>query len=273
MSRLSALLHAYATRALDPYGLIGGRGYEFVGLDSLEQYSIAQAKSLGIEATGGDESSNVVLAPARRTGPPLRIQFGAGAKECLIAVGPDCTLSGDITIHGPRANIFLNGGMPHGGAIRVQIWNAGQTLFVGHRCTTNGNLYVLGGEGRAIIIGEDCMFAANIALRTADLHALIDMTTGARLNPNADIVLEPHVWLGDHVIVGKGVCLRFGSVVGARSFVNKSFPRFSMVAGTPAKLLRRDVCWNRHGEAPPGFVARMRGNAERIPEFEQPLRR
>ena len=77
---------------------------------------------------------------------------------------------------------------------------------------------------------------------------------------------------GDHVIVGKGVCVKLGSVVGARSLVNKTFPRFSLLGGTPAKRIRGDVTWTRHGDGAPGFVGEMRAYADSIPEFTAKLR-
>jgi len=272
---LSALTEAHAARSLDPYRLVGSPGYVLAGLASVTEYSPQEISSGagGIEIAGAADASNVFLvAPRPPRTPPLRVAFGRNVRDCLIFVGPDCTLSGDIHFFASGSRVLLNGGMAHGGTIRAQFWSANQTLFVGHRASTNGNLYVLGGENRCIIVGEDCMFAANIALRTSDLHAMIDMTTGARLNPTADVVLEPHVWLGDHVIVGKGVCVKLGSVVGARSLVNKTFPRFSLLGGTPAKRIRGDVTWTRHGDGAPGFVGEMRAYADSIPEFTAKLR-
>jgi acetyltransferase-like isoleucine patch superfamily enzyme len=269
--RLPALIDAHAARRLDPYQLIGGPGYLLVGLDAVREYSVQDIKSgavPGIELTGAADASNVFLVgPRRPNALPLRVGFGHDVRDCLVFIGPDCALNGDIHFFSSASTVLLNGGMVHGGNVRVQCWGTRQTLFVGHRASTNGNIYVLGGAGRVIIVGEDCMFATNVAVRTSDLHAMIDLTTGRRLNPTADVVLEPHVWLGDHVIVGKGVCVKFGSVVGARSFVNRTFPRFSLLAGTPARRVRGDVSWTRHGDGAPGFVAETRAWAARIPEF------
>ncbi len=56
------------------------------------------------------------------------------------------------------------------------------------------------------------------------------------------IVIEENCWLGHGSVIscGKGeLVLGRNSVVGANSVVTKSFPPFSVIAGNPAKLVRR----------------------------------
>lgn len=58
-----------------------------------------------------------------------------------------------------------------------------------------------------------------------------------------DIVIENSVWLGMDVIVLKGCTIGRGSIVAARSTVNRSLPAESMAAGNPAKVVREGVTW------------------------------
>ena len=47
-----------------------------------------------------------------------------------------------------------------------------------------------------MLVGEDCIFATGIWVRTSAMHAIADLDTGEQLNEQTDVVLEPHVWVG-----------------------------------------------------------------------------
>src|SRR5690606_41218530 len=50
-------------------------------------------------------------------------------------------------------------------------------------------------EGTRLVLGEDCMLASEVQLRTDDAHPIFDVHTGLRINPAEDIVIGAHVWL------------------------------------------------------------------------------
>ena len=100
----------------------------------------------------------------------------------------------------------------------------------------------LSGDGRSITVGEHCLLE-NVKLRTSDNHHIIDRESGEMINPAADIMIGDHVWIAEDVLVLKGSNIGSGSVVGAKSLVNNTLPENCLVAGTPAKVLRRDIDW------------------------------
>lgn len=53
------------------------------------------------------------------------------------------------------------------------------------------------------------------------------------------VEIGSNTWLGEGVIVMPGVKIGKGCVVGAHSVVTKSIPDYSMVAGTPAKVIKQ----------------------------------
>lgn len=272
------LRDAHQDRSLDRYGLIGSPGYQLVGLDRVKTFSAPEVQAgrvEGIEVTGETPSSSNIfyIDENRRAHSPMRFHLRAGVENSTIFVGPDCQFTCDIHIEGSGSRVLINGDNYQAGYFRAQLWRDCNTLFIGHRSTTNGNKFVISGETLSVILGEDCMLASNISIQTTDMHSVADMTTGLQINHEADVVIEPHVWLGDNVTIGKGVFLGLGSIVGARSLVSKSFGRFSMVGGVPAKLIRRDVVWKRFGEIHRGFVDEMVAYGATIEDRHLDLRR
>ncbi len=57
--------------------------------------------------------------------------------------------------------------------------------------------------------------------------------------PAGPIRLEPNVWIGFDACVLPGVTIGQGSVVGARSVVASNVPPFTVVAGNPARVIRK----------------------------------
>ena len=53
------------------------------------------------------------------------------------------------------------------------------------------------------------------------------------------VVIDNDVWIGDDVILGHGVHLGTGCVVATRSVVTKDVPPYTIVGGTPARIIRK----------------------------------
>ena len=54
-----------------------------------------------------------------------------------------------------------------------------------------------------------------------------------------DTVIGPDVWIGDDALILPGVTIGAGAIVAARSVVTKDVPPYGIVAGNPARLVRR----------------------------------
>ena len=55
----------------------------------------------------------------------------------------------------------------------------------------------------------------------------------------ASVYIGPKVWIGFGAVILKGVSIGEGAVVGAMSVVTRDVPAFSIVAGNPAKVIRK----------------------------------
>lgn len=100
-------------------------------------------------------------------------------------------------------------------------------------------------EGTSIYIGENCMFAASVQIRTTDEHSILDMS-GKRINEAKNIIIGDKCWLGLESIILKGASIPCSTIVGLRSEVTKAFKaENTLLAGIPAKVIKEGVCWDR----------------------------
>lgn len=97
-----------------------------------------------------------------------------------------------------------------------------------------------------VIIGEDCMFAYDIDLRTGDSHSIINSKTNERINYAKSINIGNHVWIASHVSILKGVTIADNSIVATRAVVTKSFSEKNiLIGGTPAIKIKENINWDR----------------------------
>lgn len=101
-------------------------------------------------------------------------------------------------------------------------------------------------ENNKIEIGDDCMCAKGITIRTCDGHKIKSLETGEIINEDKDIKIGNHVWLGQEVTVLKGSEVPNNTTVAFRAIVTKKFTdENTILAGAPAKVVKNNVNWER----------------------------
>ncbi len=121
------------------------------------------------------------------------------------------------------------------------------TLFIDEDFSCEGAIFYLHDEpDKEIIIGKDCMFSFGITLWPSDGHSIFN-NKGELINfPQKKLTIGNHVWIGHGALILKNSAIPDGSIIGARSLVNKAFSeKNTIIAGTPAKIVKRDILWNR----------------------------
>lgn len=89
--------------------------------------------------------------------------------------------------------------------------------------------------GDDVMMGRDCMIYTNN-------HGMKDngvpmwRQESGKVNP---VIIGNNCWIGGRVIILPGVHIGDGCVIGAGSVVTKSFPENSVIAGNPARVIRR----------------------------------
>ena len=91
------------------------------------------------------------------------------------------------------------------------------------------------------------MFSYDINIFTSDGHTIYEQKTGKITNRQpCRITIGDHVWVGWHVTLLKNAAVASDSIVGAASLVTGEFQEpNSLIAGTPAKLIRKGINWDR----------------------------
>ena len=111
------------------------------------------------------------------------------------------------------------------------------SIEIGDHCVIGiGNWLQGSGEikiGNDVIIGPYCSI-----ISTSHMYQDIETPIAKQPLETGKIVIEDDVWIGAHVTITHNVIIGAHSIIGANSFVNKDVPAYSIVAGTPAKVIR-----------------------------------
>lgn len=97
----------------------------------------------------------------------------------------------------------------------------------------SGGCYIQGVNG--IEIGDDTIFAPGVKIISAN-HDKTDFSRWEKATP---ICIGKQCWIGANAVILPEVQLGDNCIVAAGSVVKDSFPNSSIIAGVPAKLIKK----------------------------------
>lgn len=170
------------------------------------------------------------------------IEMGRNSK--LILNGP--LKIGTTQVKGSKIEARLRIG--NNGIFKVE---NGLELFAGSfvRIMDNGELVIKSAVfnegtqiscGAKIEIGEGCLFARDVVIRSDDVHTI----NVPGYEPSKPIIIGNHVWAGQGSKIMKGVTIGNGSIVSANALVLKDVPERCIAAGLPAKVIKENIEWD-----------------------------
>lgn len=99
-----------------------------------------------------------------------------------------------------------------------------------------GPYTILDGSGK-LSIGDNCSISSGVQIYSHD-SVQWAISGGKKKYEYAPTKIGDNCYIGPNVIIAKGVKLDDGCIVGANSFVNRSFKKGSKIAGNPAKIIK-----------------------------------
>ena len=131
---------------------------------------------------------------------------------------------------------------------RISFDHVGGEVMIGERCFLGASHLVC---HTRITIGNDVIMSWGVTVVDHDSHALewedrshdvADWTQGVKQWNKvvvAPVIIGDKVWIGFGVSILKGVTVGEGAVIGANAVVTKSVPPYCVVAGNPARIVKR----------------------------------
>ena len=203
----------------------------------------------------GDANSNAVWLHPQMTRLPRECYVAFSGSGNMLQIDRDCGLSGRIWFDGQNATATIHGGQGHA-ELLLQLYDDSRLSWGRGSRTYGAKIWIHG--RRAVIVGEDCLMADNIAIRSSDHHSIIDLNTMQQLNDPADVVLGNHVWIGAGCYLMKGATMGDGSILATGSVLTAQVPARQLWAGVPARSIRDNVSWVDSHPAEPGHIEAMR---------------
>ncbi len=111
---------------------------------------------------------------------------------------------------------------------------SGAELEIGDDSFLNYGVSV--GAMRSIRIGSRVHIGPYVMIIDTEFHSIYDRT---RMPEPRAVVIEDDVWLGAKSSILPGVTIGRGSIVGVASVVRADVPPFTIVAGAPAREIRK----------------------------------
>lgn len=112
----------------------------------------------------------------------------------------------------------------------------GQNVIIGENCQINENVFLQG-----VQIGDNVMIAANVSI-ISNMHKHdrtdIPMIMQGKIK-HKTVVIGNDVWIGRNAIILPGIRIGDGAIVGAGAVVTKNVPEYCIVAGVPARIIKK----------------------------------
>lgn len=114
----------------------------------------------------------------------------------------------------------------------------GHNIVISDRATIGAYCQIWAGPGRArVVVGADALFAPDVMVTATGYRYNEGAPVTDQAMDEADIDIGADCWLGRGTTILAGTDLGQGCIVGAHSVVRGTFPAYSVIAGSPARVV------------------------------------
>lgn len=169
-----------------------------------------------------------------------RFQIHSNAK---INIGKELSLNENNIINNGRTSILR---MDEGSELIVEgifkfyygadiILFRGAKLFLGDNSFINSDCRIR--CHKSISIGSNCAISHGFTLMDSDAHYIEND------DHTFPVIIGNHVWIGTNVTILSGVTIGDDAIIAAGALVKHNVPAGVMVAGVPARIIKKNVEW------------------------------
>ena len=124
-------------------------------------------------------------------------------------------------------------------AANVRIFGSEKHILEVGNCCYFGLNCIIEGFNAKVTIGNNVSFAQNVNLMSGSGPNASKLFQKVLPIVKNKVVIGDHTWIGASAVIMPGVKLGKFCVVGVNSYVNACFDDYSVIGGTPAKLIRK----------------------------------
>lgn len=165
-----------------------------------------------------------------------------------IEIGVNCIIDGSTVFITPEnSKVILKGNNYLGRNTEIQPVTKG-VIKIGFGTSIQDRNIIIGD----VEFGRYCLTAPNVYISSGrhyfdldpffyikDQDQIVRADTELSSKHSRKITIEDDVWIGTNCVIMSGIKIGRGSVIGSNSVVTKDVPPFSVMAGSPAKLIKK----------------------------------
>jgi len=148
-----------------------------------------------------------------------------------------------------KPRMEMGKGFTTGFSCRIEIFgkknDKSKKLIIGENCKIGDNVHIA--VSKKIEIGQNCLMASKVFITDSShgeytngkIGDLISVPPDERELSVSPVIIGDNVWIGENVCILKGVVVGSGSIIGANSVVIKDVEENTIIAGIPAKPIKK----------------------------------
>lgn len=147
-----------------------------------------------------------------------------------------------------RKLIELGEGLTTGKNCRIEAYNLDNSstpkIIFGRNIQLNDNVHIVGSN--LVTLGDNVLIAGNVFISDTShgnydnqFSSLPEEIPISRRKVTNPVIIGKNVWIGENVVILPGVQIGDGSIIGAGSIVTKNIDNNCIVAGNPARVIKK----------------------------------